>query len=229
MYKDTESTSQEASQPVLTNSGLAELAKEIKACIAAGEEAHAQAKEAKAKKTAKFIKAGSLLIEARDRTPNFKAFLKEHWPGRSHSWAYKLIRMAGGEVEVEKVRADAAERKRRQRAKASVCDNGNVTHTASDAGTTGTASETTEASAAAPKAAYAQAETDTAIDQQVEVIDQAKVLRGIIDVQHVKRDIAALLEAADAPRRQQLRSELVVFVNAWQPEEGIPEFLRRVS
>jgi hypothetical protein len=224
----SESTSQEASQPVFTNTGLPELVEEIKACIAAGEEAQVQEEEAKAKRTAKFIKAGSLLIEARKRAPNFKAFLKEHWPGRSHSWAYKLIRMADGEVEVGKVRADAAKRKRRQRAKLNVCDKAHVTHTSPDARTTGTATET-EASAEARKAAYAKAEAAPGIDPQVQVIDQAEVLRGVIDVQHVKRNIAALLEAANEPCRQEFRRELVAFLNDWQPETGIPDFLRRVA
>ena len=36
MHNDTELTLQKALQPELTNSGLPELAKEIKACIAAG-------------------------------------------------------------------------------------------------------------------------------------------------------------------------------------------------
>lgn len=143
------SITEQALQPDPTNTGLPELAGEIKACIAAGDEAKAKAKGAKAEATRQFMAAGKLLIEAHGRTPNFRAFLKEHCITPSR--AYELIKIAGGEV--EKVRADGAERKRRQRARtngAGVRDIGIVTDTASelrapDAGEAGTASQSAEA------------------------------------------------------------------------------------
>jgi hypothetical protein len=162
LCRDTEQTSQEDR----ANNGLKELPEEIKSCVAAGEDAKARAKQSKAqsKEAAteaknKFVSAGELLIKAHQRTSNFKAFLKEL--GISRSRAYELIKIAGGDV--EEVRAQTTERKRRQRArpeKAGVRDIRQVTDTPSDTGTgtASTPSETAEGSAEARKAIYAQVE-----------------------------------------------------------------------
>jgi hypothetical protein len=42
----------------------------------------------------RLVTVGSLLIEARSRTPNFDAFLRDHCSGLSRSWAYDLIDIA---------------------------------------------------------------------------------------------------------------------------------------
>jgi len=155
MYEDTNLT--EGSEPNLTNSRLPELGKEILDHVNCGKAANSQAKEARVEAKQRFICGGRLLIEAKRRATDFTAFLREHCNGISVSWAYKLIRMAGGEAEVEKVRADARERKRRQRAKASVRDKGNVTHSTSDPDfAASNASETPEASAEKRKALNAR-------------------------------------------------------------------------
>src|SRR5450432_2459737 len=98
MYNDTESdVTDEAQQPSVEKLELGKLAKEIKDCIAAAEQAETREKVAEEEAKQRFIAAGKLLVEARVRASNFRAFLKEY--GISPSRAYELIDMAGGKTE----------------------------------------------------------------------------------------------------------------------------------
>ena len=125
-----------------SNSQLLQLADCIKSLIAEGDDAKAAAKaaraeaknsqaKAKASRAAaeqKFTEAGKLLLDTQERAPDFKRFLKDF--GISRSRAYELMRIAGGQL--EEVRAEAAERKRRQRAQTATAirDTADVTDTA---------------------------------------------------------------------------------------------------
>jgi hypothetical protein len=55
-------------------------------------------------------------MEARQRVPNFRVFLRKECSGLSASRAYQLIRLAKGEVTVDEERAKAARRMRKHRA-----------------------------------------------------------------------------------------------------------------
>jgi hypothetical protein len=230
-------TSRKALQSELTKSGLPELAKEIKACIAAGDEAQTREKKAKAEATQRFIAAGKLLIQAQDRAPNFKSFLQEH--GISRSRAYELIKIAGGEVET--VRAETAERKRRQRAqtKNGVRDIGHVTdtvsepHTAVDAMTSMTAiSETPEASAKAHKVAKAKtaasgvrsdAATDNATTHTASEVTSTAAAPSDA-VSEVKRAIDRWFPHMDDAGRREIAS----YVAEWTLD-AIPDFLKKAA
>jgi hypothetical protein len=69
--------------------------------------------DAKRQSIDKFTSAGLLLIEAKSRVPNFKAFVRDYCNGLSRSRAYELIDLALGKR--EKMRGKANERKRRYR------------------------------------------------------------------------------------------------------------------
>jgi hypothetical protein len=66
----------------------------------------------------RFISAGRMLIEAKSRVSNFKAFLRDHCNGLSHSRAYELIKIANGQI--DEVRAQTNARKRQFRMKRGV-------------------------------------------------------------------------------------------------------------
>jgi len=88
---------------------LDKLGKEIVSRIERGD-------KAKSKSDEHYQAAGLQLIEAKERVPNFEAFLKEHCPNLSRSRAYELIDIAQGKG--EEVRAKTRKRTQRHRAKA---------------------------------------------------------------------------------------------------------------
>jgi hypothetical protein len=59
---------------------------------------------------------GKMLVNARERVPDFDAFLADHCVGLSRSRAYELISIAEGRSTPEAVRAKTNERKKRYRA-----------------------------------------------------------------------------------------------------------------
>ena len=63
-----------------------------------------------------YLSAGLQLIEAKRRTNNFSAFLRDHCGGLSRSRAHELIKIAEGKG--EEVQSKNRERDRRRRAKA---------------------------------------------------------------------------------------------------------------
>jgi hypothetical protein len=133
-----------------SNSQLSELAGRIKSLITEGNDAKtaakkacAEAKDAKdmaqssrAAAEQKYKEAGELLREAQKRALDFQGFLKDF--GISRSRAYELIDIADGKL--DKVRCNAAQRKRRQRqrsASANVRDTTDITDTAPQGTTNG--------------------------------------------------------------------------------------------
>jgi predicted CopG family antitoxin len=80
-----------------------------------GDEAEANATEAKATAAVKYKAAGLKLIEAKAQVKSFAAFLEEI--GLSRARAYELIAVAQGKAAVEEVRKNTNERKKRHRTK----------------------------------------------------------------------------------------------------------------
>jgi hypothetical protein len=94
----------------------------IKSAFAAVKEAEAAVNEAAKAERAEVVSRskalGKLLLEAKERHPklaDFKTFLKEV-NGLGLSRAYDCMRVAGGRTTVEKLRAQATNRKRKSRA-----------------------------------------------------------------------------------------------------------------
>jgi hypothetical protein len=84
------------------------LGQNIVARIATGDKNRAKADEM-------YKSAGLQLIEARERVPDFKAFLRDHCDGLSRSRAYELIKIADGKT--EEVRSNNRVRDLRRREK----------------------------------------------------------------------------------------------------------------
>ena len=84
------------------------LGKQIVALVEAGDKAKSQSID-------KFTSAGLLLIEAKSRFPNFKAFVRDYCNGLSRSRAYELIDRARDKG--DEVLAKTNQRKRRYRAR----------------------------------------------------------------------------------------------------------------
>jgi hypothetical protein len=86
------------------------LGKEIVACAKSGDKNLEKAEQL-------YKAAGLKLIEARDRTDNFKSFLKIECKGLSRARAYELIAIGDGSKTLEQVRDRAAKGMRKTRAK----------------------------------------------------------------------------------------------------------------
>lgn len=88
---------------------LETLGNDIVARIAIGDKNRARADDM-------YLSAGRQLIEAKERVPNFKAFLRNYCNGLSRSRAYELINIANGKA--QEVRSTNRDRDRRRREKA---------------------------------------------------------------------------------------------------------------
>jgi hypothetical protein len=108
MYVDQHESTSRDRVSFAAQLSIEQLGKQIAARVEAGEKAAAQAKD-------RFLSAGLMLVEAKSRVPDFSAFLRDHCNGLSRSRAYELIKIAGGDV--DEVRANTNERKRRYRAR----------------------------------------------------------------------------------------------------------------
>src|SRR6516164_2779741 len=107
IYMDKhESTSQ--AEVSCTAPSIEELGKQIVVLVEAGDKAKSQSND-------RFTSAGLVLIEAKSRVPNFKAFLRDYCNGLSRSRAYELVDMALRNR--QNVRAKTNERKQRYRAR----------------------------------------------------------------------------------------------------------------
>jgi hypothetical protein len=83
------------------------LGQDIVARIASGDKNKAKAEEM-------YKSAGLQLIEARQRVPDFKAFLRDHCDGLSRSRAYELIKIAEGKSEEVRSNNRARDLRRRE-------------------------------------------------------------------------------------------------------------------
>ena len=108
IYIDKHESTSQAEASCTAVPSIEELGKQIVVLVEAGDKAKSQSND-------RFTSAGLMLIEAKSRVPNFKAFLRDHCNGLSRSRAYELIDMALGKR--EKVRAETNERKQRYRAR----------------------------------------------------------------------------------------------------------------
>jgi hypothetical protein len=98
----------------VTVAPLERLGREIVARIEAGDKAKDRADQM-------YKSAGLQLIEARNRVPDFSAFLRDHCDSLSRSRAYELMAIAEGRTTTEETRAKSRARAQRSRAnKASV-------------------------------------------------------------------------------------------------------------
>ena len=108
IYMDKHESTSQAEVSCTAVPSIEELGKQIVVLVEAGDKAKSQSND-------RFTNAGLMLIEAKSRVPNFKAFLRDHCNGLSRSRAYELIDMALGKR--ENVRAKTNERKQRYRAR----------------------------------------------------------------------------------------------------------------
>jgi hypothetical protein len=108
IYIDQHESTSQAEASCTAVLSIEELGKQIVVLVEAGDKAKSQSND-------RFTSAGLMLIEAKSRVPNFKAFLRDHCNGLSRSRAYELIDMTLGKR--EKVHAKTNERKQRYRAR----------------------------------------------------------------------------------------------------------------
>lgn len=98
-----------APQSGVSATPLERLGREIVARIEAGDKAKDRADQM-------YKSAGLQLIEARNRVPDFSAFLRDHCDGLGRSRAYELIAIADGRRTTEETRARSRTRAQRSRA-----------------------------------------------------------------------------------------------------------------
>lgn len=102
-----------------TSTADAELLKKLNEAVAAANEVKKTVETAQAELVSRSKTVGLLLLEAKKlhpRVTDFQAFLKKVH-GLSLSWAYDLLRLAGGRVADEELRKEARDRQQRSRAK----------------------------------------------------------------------------------------------------------------